>query len=37
MSSDSVIFTESINNDSSQSEMTDKQFLYVNDNNNSNY
>jgi hypothetical protein len=34
---DQLVFEESINNEITQSEFVDKQWLYVNDNNNSNY
>ena len=34
---DNLVFEESVNSEVSQSEFIDKQFLYVNDNNNSSY
>ena len=37
MTIDSLIFEESINSESTQSEFTDRQFLYCIDNNNSSY
>ena len=34
---DNLVFEESVNSEMSQSEFVDKQFLFVNDNNNSSY